>query len=158
MRPLQEGLRIRGHFAHTEMKFTLHHRLQEDTIEIARLKLSSVLLMNDSSFPWLILVPERQGVQEVYELSIEDRSVLIEEIAAASKIILQLYSPDKINIGALGNLVPQLHIHVIGRFRTDRAWPGPVWGTGPTRPYADEGLAAVSAGIKKAFQQIRKSL
>ena len=135
------------------MKFTLHQRLQEDTIEIIRLKLSRVLLMNDSSFPWIVLVPERQGVQEVYELSVEDRSVLIEEIAAASEIIRQLYSPDKINIGALGNLVPQLHIHVIGRFRTDRAWPGPVWGTGPARPYADGGLAAISAGIKKAFQQ-----
>lgn len=153
MRSLQEGLRLRGHFANTEMKFTLHQKLREDTVEIVRLKLSLVLLMNDSSFPWLVLVPERQGVQEVHELGIEDRSVLIEEIAAASEIIRQLYSPDKINIGALGNLVPQLHIHVIGRFRTDRAWPGPVWGTGHARPYTDGGLAAVSAGIKKAFQQ-----
>ena len=153
MRSLQEGLRIRGYFAYTEMKFTLHHRLQEDTIEIIRLKLSRVLLMNDSSFPWIVLVPEREGVQEVYELSIEDRSVLIEEIAAASEIIRQLYSPDKINIGALGNLVPQLHIHVIGRFRTDRAWPGPVWGSGPARPYQTEKLETVCAGIKKAFQQ-----
>jgi diadenosine tetraphosphate (Ap4A) HIT family hydrolase len=135
------------------MKFTLHHKLLEDTVEIIRLKLSRVLLMNDSSFPWLILVPERQGVQEVYELSIEDRFVLVEEIAAVSEIIQHLYSPDKINIGALGNLVPQLHIHIIGRFRTDRAWPGPVWGTGTAKPYAGEGLAAVSAGIKKALQQ-----
>ena len=158
MRSLQEGLRIRGHFAHTEMNFTLHQRLQEDTIEIVRLELSRVLLMNDSSFPWLVLVPEREGVQEVYELSTEDRSVLIEEIAAASEIIQQLYSPDKINIGALGNLVPQLHIHVIGRFRTDRAWPGPVWGTGTARPYANEGLASASAVIKKAFSAKRKSI
>lgn len=135
------------------MRFTLHHRLQEDTVEIIRLKLSRVLLMNESSFPWIVLVPEREGVQEVYELCIEDRTVLIEEIAAASEIIQQLYSPDKINIGALGNLVSQLHIHVIGRFRTDRAWPGPVWGTGPAKPYADGGLAATSAKIKKAFQQ-----
>ena len=135
------------------MKFTLHQRLQEDTIEIVRLELSRVLLMNDSSFPWLILVPERQGVQEVYELSIEDRSVLIEEIAAASEIIQQLYSPDKINIGALGNLVPQLHIHVIGRLRTDCAWPGPVWGTGKARPYAADELNAVAGRIKKAFSK-----
>ena len=150
---MQEGLRIGGHFAHTEMKFTLHQRLQEDTIEIIRLKLSRVLLMDDSSFPWIVLVPERQGVQEVYELSIEDRSVLIEEIATASEIIRQLYSPDKINIGALGNLVPQLHIHVIGRFRTDRAWPGPVWGTGKARPYAADELSAVAGRIKKAFSK-----
>jgi len=135
------------------MKFTLHHRLQEDTIEITRLKLSRVLLMNDSSFPWIVLVPEREGVQEVYELSIEDRSFLIEEIAAASEIIQQLYSPDKINIGSLGNLVPQLHVHVIGRFRTDRAWPGPVWGTGKVRPYAADELNAVAGRIKKAFSK-----
>ncbi len=153
MRSLQEGLRIRGHFANTEMRFTLHHRLREDTVEIIRLKLSRALLMNDSSFPWIVLVPERQDVQEVYELSMEDRSVLIEEIAAASEIIRQLYSPDKINIGALGNLVSQLHIHVIGRFRTDRAWPGPVWGTGHARPYQADMLETVSAGIKKVFQQ-----
>jgi diadenosine tetraphosphate (Ap4A) HIT family hydrolase len=135
------------------MKFTLHHKLLEDTVEIIRLKLSRVLLMNDSSIPWLILVPERQGLQEVYELSIEDRCVLIEEIAAASEIIRQLYSPDKINIGALGNLVPQLHIHVIGRFRTDRAWPGPVWGAGKARPYAENELNAVAGRIKKAFSK-----
>jgi len=95
-----------GHFAYTKMKFTLHYRLQEDTVEIIRIKLSRVLLMNDSSFPWIVLVPEREGVQEVYELNSEDRFVLIEEIAAASEIIRQLYLPDKINIGALGNLVP----------------------------------------------------
>jgi len=135
------------------MKFKLHHRLQEDTVEIIRIKLSRVLLMNDSSFPWIVLVPEREGVQEVYELSSEERFVLIEEIAAASEIIRQLYSPDKINIGALGNLVPQLHIHVIGRFRADRAWPGPVWGSGPARPYQAEKMETVCAGIKKAFQQ-----
>jgi diadenosine tetraphosphate (Ap4A) HIT family hydrolase len=133
--------------------FTLHHRLQEDTVEIVRLKLSRVLLMIDSSFPWLVLVPERQNVQEVFELSIEDRSVLIEEIAVASEIIQQLYCPDKINIGALGNLVPQLHIHLIGRFRTDRAWPGPVWGTGHARSYAKDELNAVAGRIKKAFSK-----
>lgn len=135
------------------MKFTLHQRLQEDAIEIIHLKLCRVLLMNNASLPWLILVPERQGVQEVYELSMDDRSVLIEEIAAASKIIKQLYSPDKINIGALGNLVSQLHIHIIGRFRTDRAWPGPVWGRGPANPYSAEDLETVSSAIIKAFQQ-----
>jgi len=133
--------------------FKLHHRLKEDTIEIVRLKLSLVLLMNDSSFPWLVLVPAIEGAQEVHQLSIEERSVLIEEIAAASEILQKLYSPDKINIGALGNLVPQLHIHVIGRFRTDRAWPGPVWGTGKARPYAADELNAVAGRIKKAFSQ-----
>ena len=133
--------------------FMLHQRLQEDTIGIVRLELSRVLLMNDTSFPWLILVPERENVREIHELGAADRTVLIEEIAAASEIIQLLYSPDKLNTGALGNLVPQLHIHVIGRFRTDRAWPGPVWGTGPAQPYSEEELDIVSGRFRKAFEK-----
>ncbi len=133
--------------------FMIHQRLQEDTICIVRLGLSRVLLMNDSSFPWLILVPEREGTREIHELGAADRAILIEEIAAASEIIQLLYSPDKINTGALGNIVPQLHIHVIGRFRTDRAWPGPVWGTGPACPYTEEELDIVSGRFRKAFEQ-----
>ena len=133
--------------------FMLHQRLQEDTIGIVRLGLSRVLLMNDSSFPWLILVPERENIREIHELGAADRAVLIEEIAAASEIIQLLYSPYKINTGALGNLVPQLHIHVIGRFRTDRAWPAPVWGTGPVQPYAEEKREIVAGSFRKAFEQ-----
>ena len=133
--------------------FTLHNKLKDDTIEIVSLALSRVLLMNDSSFPWLVLVPARKGMREIHELGIRDRSVLIEEVAAASEIIRDLFSPDKNNIGALGNLVPQLHIHIIGRFRTDRAWPGPVWGAGIARPYTEEGLNVVVGRIKEAFQQ-----
>ncbi len=133
--------------------FAIHNKLQEDTSEIVSLSLSKVLLMNDSSFPWLILVPAREGIREIYELGSRDRSALIEEVAAASEIIQDLFLPDKINIGALGNLVPQLHVHIIGRFRTDRAWPGPVWGAGPARPYAEEELIAVAGRINKAFQQ-----
>jgi diadenosine tetraphosphate (Ap4A) HIT family hydrolase len=133
--------------------FELHNKLQDDTIEICALALSRVLPMNDSSFPWLILVPAREGMREIHELGAGDRSVLIEEVAAASEIIQELFLPDKINMGALGNLVPQLHIHIIGRFRTDRAWPGPVWGAGTARPYAEEEINAVAGKIRKAFQQ-----
>lgn len=132
--------------------FILHQRLKEDAIEVTRLKLSRVLLMRDSSFPWLILVPERENISEIHELSMEDRAVLIEEISLASQVIERLYMPDKINVGALGNVVPQLHIHVIGRFRTDRAWPGPVWGTGPAEPYPDEDLGIARERIEKAFE------
>jgi diadenosine tetraphosphate (Ap4A) HIT family hydrolase len=131
----------------------LHQRLEEDTIGIVRLELSRVLLMNDSSFPWLVLVPERENIRELHELGAADRAVLIEEIAAASEIIQLLYSPDKINTGALGNLVPQLHIHVIGRFRKDRAWPGPVWGTGSAQPYSEKELDIVSGRLRKAFEK-----
>lgn len=131
--------------------FAIHERLTKDTFEIARLRLSVALLMNDSSFPWVILVPMRESVKELHDLSAADRAVLMEETAAASRIIENLYNPDKINIGALGNIVPQLHIHVIGRYRCDRAWPGPAWGSGAPAPYSDEALKCALASLRKAF-------
>jgi diadenosine tetraphosphate (Ap4A) HIT family hydrolase len=120
--------------------FVLNQRLRDDTVEVTRLKLSLVLLMKDRSFPWLILVPQRRDICEIHELTAEDRTILIEEISSASQAVKRLYNPDKINIGALGNIVPQLHIHVIGRFKKDRAWPGQVWGSGPAEAYSDEEL------------------
>jgi diadenosine tetraphosphate (Ap4A) HIT family hydrolase len=131
--------------------FMLHDRLKADTLDITRLRLSRVLLTNDGSFPWLILVPERENIRELYDLGEKDRAVLIEEITLASRIIDHLYKPDKINIGALGNLVPQLHVHVIGRFKSDRAWPGPVWGAGPAQPYEEDAKEATRERFEKAF-------
>jgi len=131
--------------------FVPNQRLKDDTVEVVRLKLSVVLLMKDRSFPWLILVPGRENIREIHELSVKDRAVLMEEISLASQVIEMLYKPDKINIGALGNMVPQLHIHVIGRFRTDRAWPGPVWGRGPAEPYSEDEL-------HKTCEQLREVL
>jgi diadenosine tetraphosphate (Ap4A) HIT family hydrolase len=128
--------------------FQLNDRLRNDTVEIGRLKLSMLLLMNDRALPWLILVPEREGVKEIDELSAEDRALLVEEISWASQTIRCLYHPDKINIGALGNLVPQLHVHVIGRFMNDRAWPGPIWGTVPIHPYDGNEMDQVLARIR----------
>jgi diadenosine tetraphosphate (Ap4A) HIT family hydrolase len=131
--------------------FTLHERLKADTLDITRLGLSRVLLMNDRSFPWLILVPERENIRELHDLDEKDRSVLIEEITLSSRIIEHLYKPDKINVGALGNLVPQLHVHVIGRFESDRAWPGPVWGAGPAEPYGDDEKERTRERFERAF-------
>lgn len=133
--------------------FSLHPRLKEDTFPVARLRLSQALLMNDRSLPWLILVPEREGVREIHDLGSEDRAQLIEEVALASTVIRSLYRPDKINVGSLGNLVPQLHVHVIGRYTTDRAWPGPVWGTGPVAPYTAEEAETVIAALKNALER-----
>jgi diadenosine tetraphosphate (Ap4A) HIT family hydrolase len=131
--------------------FSLNERLRMDTIEMGRMGLSRLLLMNDRALPWLILVPEREGICGIDELSAQDRSALIEEIADVSAMVRRLYNPDKINVGALGNLVPQLHLHVIGRFVDDRAWPGPVWGTGPVEPYGKEELERVSENIRSAL-------
>lgn len=125
--------------------------MKDDTAEIARLELSLALLMKDCSFPWLVLVPMREGVREIYELAEKDRIVLMEEISLSSQVIKRLYSPDKINIGALGNIIPQLHIHIVGRFKTDRAWPGPVWGAGKAEYYSEEELKIVCGRLRKAF-------
>jgi diadenosine tetraphosphate (Ap4A) HIT family hydrolase len=133
------------------MAFDLHPTLVRDTVEIARLPLCRVLLMNDRRFPWLILVPEQEGLREIHELPPADRVRLIEEIAAAGQALQRLSAPDKLNVGALGNVVPQLHVHVVARFKNDDAWPGPVWGSGPAVPYGGEELAALRGRLESAF-------
>jgi diadenosine tetraphosphate (Ap4A) HIT family hydrolase len=118
--------------------FELHPRLDADTIALAELPLCSVRLMNDTRFPWLILVPRRTGVCEIAELDPWDRQALMEEIARASDALRQVVDTDRINVAALGNVVPQLHVHVVARREDDDAWPGPVWGSGAAQPYAPQ--------------------
>jgi len=115
------------------------------------LRLSRVLLMNDSSYPWLILVPERAGLREFYELDPMDRYRLSDEIVLASDVLRSLYNPDKLNVAALGNQVPQLHLHVIARRVTDAAWPGPVWGKVPAVPYGKKNLTRRLDELRGAF-------
>jgi diadenosine tetraphosphate (Ap4A) HIT family hydrolase len=115
--------------------FLLDPQLDADTIPLGRLALCRVLLMNDARYPWLILVPERAGLAEIIDLPEAERMVLMTEISAASEVLKALYGPDKLNVGALGNRVRQLHVHVLARFQSDVAWPGPVWGVGQAQPY-----------------------
>ncbi len=117
--------------------FSLDSRLAADTVQVADLPLSAVRLMNDATYPWLILVPRREGAVEIVDLNPQDRVQLMEEIATVSGVLRAMTVCDKLNVAALGNMVPQLHVHVIGRFAGDPAWPGPVWGKAPARPYAD---------------------
>jgi diadenosine tetraphosphate (Ap4A) HIT family hydrolase len=117
------------------MSFFLHPRLEADTFFIVDWPLCRVLLMNDARYPWLILVPRRDDMTEWMDLTISDRALLIEEIARAGGAVRGLPSVTKVNIGALGNLVPQLHVHVLGRHSGDPAWPGPVWGHSAAIPY-----------------------
>ena len=133
------------------MPFALHPALERDTVPVARLALCRVLLMRDRRFPWLILVPEREDVREIIELTPADRGTLIEEIARASEVLTRLFQPDKLNVGALGNLVPQLHVHVVARFTSDPAWPGPVWGSGAAEPYEQEELDQLVATLEVLF-------
>ncbi|WP_112662960.1 HIT domain-containing protein [Microvirga flavescens] len=125
------------------MTFQLDSRLEADTIPIGDLSLSSVLLLNDARFPWFVLVPRLPNVSEITDLSEEDYAQLAREIRIATGVMLELAKPDKVNVGALGNIVTQLHVHVIGRFRSDPAWPGPVWGHGSRTPYPDHAATAL---------------
>ena len=124
-------------------EFTLDPRLESDTIALGDLALSSVLLLNDARFPWLVLVPRRTGASEITDLSDADAATLMQEVRIATRVLLELSKPDKINVGALGNVVSQLHVHVVGRFRSDPAWPGPVWGFGTRTPYPDHAASAL---------------
>ncbi|CAJ1800767.1 HIT domain-containing protein [Aeromonas jandaei] len=120
--------------------FELHSRLQADTCWLGDLPLCRVLLAKDSQYPWLILVPRVANLREIHHLAPEQQQQLMQESCAVAALMEQALSPDKINIGALGNLVPQLHIHHVARFATDAAWPGPIWGAHPAVPYQPETL------------------
>jgi len=117
------------------VSFVLDPRLQASTLAVGDLGLSRLLLMNDARFSWLILVPRRAGIVEIVDLEARDRALLMEEIALVAHWLRQRAGVDKINVGALGNIVAQLHVHVVARRIGDAAWPGPVWGVGTVQPY-----------------------
>lgn len=122
--------------------FTLDTRLLRDSHLIADLSLCQVRLIDDARFPWLILVPRRADIREVFELSDGDQAQLWKEATALGQAMLQAMQGDKLNLATLGNMVPQLHLHVVVRRTDDAAWPAPVWGYGKAQPYADSELMA----------------
>jgi len=115
--------------------FILNPTLDKDTVEVARLDICRVLLMRDKTYPWLILVPAIAGLRDLDDLDASDRNQVMAEIDRASKAMKAVFQPYKMNVAALGNVVEQLHIHVIARFQTDPAWPAPVWGAHPVQDY-----------------------
>lgn len=123
--------------------FSLDARLAQDAHVIGDFPLCRLLLSNDANYPWFILVPRRPDITEVFHLNDADRQVLWNETDTLAKLLHRGYGADKINIATLGNVVSQLHMHVIVRYRTDAAWPAPVWGKLPAVPYTEEQLAAV---------------
>ena len=133
------------------MNFALDDRLARDTFVVGDMTLTRVLLMNDKRWPWLIVVPRRQGLVELTDLDTEGRAVLIEEAARAARFLKAHAAAHKINIGALGNIVRQLHLHVVARTVGDPAWPGPVWGHGVQRPYEKDDARALIAAAKKSL-------
>ena len=136
----------------TDPAFELHERLAHDGVFIADWPLCRVLLMNEADFPWLILVPRRAGLRDLHNLAFADLPSATGEIMRASQMLEEIFKPDKLNVAALGNQVPQLHIHVIARFTTDVAWPKPIWGASPHRPYDPEALAERVATLKAAAE------
>ena len=125
------------------MAFELDPRLAASTLPVGDLLLCRVLLQNDSRFPWLVLVPRRPGLTEIIDFAAPERAILMEEIALASQALKDFTSPHKLNVAALGNIVPQLHIHVVARFEGDAAWPGPVFGQGEPVPYEPDAARAL---------------
>ncbi|NBN79996.1 HIT domain-containing protein [Microvirga tunisiensis] len=117
------------------IRFDLNPRLEGDSLPVADLPLCAVRLMKDANYPWLLLIPRQSDLVEITDLAPEDRLQLMTEIATCAETLKGITGCDKINIGALGNVVSQLHVHVIARFRSDAAWPGPVWGAAPATPY-----------------------
>lgn len=115
-----------------ETGWSLHPQLRDDTIEVCDLALSRVLAMNDADYPWLIVVPRRAGADEIIDLGAE-QALLMEEIALVSRALKDETRCDKLNVAAIGNVVPQLHIHVVARRKDDPLWPKPVWGAAPQR-------------------------
>jgi diadenosine tetraphosphate (Ap4A) HIT family hydrolase len=120
--------------------FTLHPQLAKDCLTIGQFDLCLLLLMNDRNYPWFILVPQRENISEIFQLTTADQMLLWRESTNLSEMLAQHFAADKMNVAALGNVVPQLHVHHIVRYRRDPAWPAPVWGKFPVEPYTENEL------------------
>lgn len=128
--------------------FVLDPRLEQDTLLLGDFPLCRLLLMNDAQYPWFILVPRREEVSELFQLDSVDQEALWRETTSLAETVKDTFGADKMNIATLGNMVGQLHMHVIARRRDDAAWPAPVWGKHSAKPYSDEQVAAIKRKLK----------
>lgn len=133
--------------------YALHPQLAGETVPVCDLELCRVLLSKDATYPWLVLSPRRDGLRDLHDLSAADGVAALDEIRRCSEALVDLFRPDKMNVAALGNQVPQLHIHIIARFAADPAWPGPVWGKVPAAPYDDAERDALIGRLCAALGQ-----
>jgi len=131
--------------------FTLNPTLDKDTVEVVRLELCRVLLMRDKTYPWLILVPATAGLRDLDDLGTLDRNQVMAEVERVSKAMKAVFQPYKMNVATLGNVVEQLHIHVIARFQDDPAWPAPVWGVHPPQDYDEAQRLEIIAKLRHAL-------
>lgn len=132
--------------------FKLDDRLANDTIELGSIGFNKVLLSKDSNYPWIILVPAINDLTEIHELTEDQQIELMQTITKLSAKLKETFGADKINVGALGNVVKQLHIHIVVRYEEDIAWPGPIWGKHPSKAYAQEDLTILAAGLKSVLE------
>jgi diadenosine tetraphosphate (Ap4A) HIT family hydrolase len=121
-------------------QWQLHPQLADDTHPLAHWPLCEVRLMDDANHPWLILIPRIENATEIVDLNAAQQAALMQDIDRASRALQATVKPDKLNVAALGNMVPQLHVHIIARYREDIAWPRPVWGMATAQPYSPEHL------------------
>lgn len=135
-----------------ESTWTLHPQLAADTLPVGDLALTRVLLTQDANYPWLILVPRRPGVTELIDLNEADRRQLTTETDAAARALKSITECEKLNVAALGNVVPQLHVHVIARRHSDKAWPKPIWGVTPATAYDPAVRDGFIAALRRALQ------
>lgn len=131
--------------------FRLHPQLAADTYVIGDLELCRALLMNDKRYPWIILVPMREDMRDLMDLLPGDLMLTMREINRIGRILQAMFRPDKLNVAALGNITPQLHIHVIARFEKDAGWPKPVWCTGEAQKYAEGEAKELAARLKQVL-------
>ena len=128
----------------------IHPQLLNDCLVLGRFSLCHFLLVNDANYPWFILLPDREDICEIYQLSDQDQKLLLTESSMLSEKLMQIFEGDKFNIAALGNQVPQLHLHHVVRYRSDPAWPGPIWGKVSARPYSDRELGDMMTKLRQA--------
>lgn len=139
------------------MTFQVHPQLHQDSIEIGQFSLCQLRLINDSQYPWFILVPEITNVTEIYQLLEKDQTLLQQESSFLVRKLSNIYKADKMNIASIGNLVPQLHIHHIVHYKKDIAWPAPVWGKYDAIPYSEQQLEEIKCQIKEALMNPENS-
>ena len=132
--------------------FQLHPQLELDTVLVGRFPLSLLLLSKDANYPWCILVPQRADMQEIYQLDTADQQQLLQESCLLAETLADLFTADKINVATIGNMVPQLHMHHVARFKTDVAWPKPVWGAVKAVAYPQDMLAHRVERIASALE------
>jgi diadenosine tetraphosphate (Ap4A) HIT family hydrolase len=151
---LEMGAKLKNHDqAGVRTVFALDPRLQQDTLPIGDFPLCRLLLSNDSNYPWFILVPRREDISEIFQLVVADQQQLWQESTALAHMLKDSFDADKMNVAALGNVVSQLHMHVIVRKREDAAWPAPVWGMHPAKPYSAEQVAAIREQLRRVLTE-----